>query len=214
MFKNIVLIPSYNELSSLRKILKYKSSNFKFLIIDDGSTDGTKNFLIKKKVNFLYNYKNLGYEKSLIKAFRHLSKKPSKIDNVITFDADGEHKIKDILKVINFQNKGCFDLIVCNRFKLIRNTEKILSFLFFAKFGIKDPLTGFKLYNFKKLKKIINMIELNCFMADIVKIFVFKKYKVTNYLIKTNKIKARKPRVGNGIKLNFKIFKIFKLFFN
>ena len=61
-----------------------------------------KNFL-KKKVNFLYNYKNLGYEKSLIKAFRHLSKKPSKIDNVITFDADGEHKIKDILKVINFQ---------------------------------------------------------------------------------------------------------------
>ena len=46
MFKNIVLIPSYNELSSLRKILKYKSSNFKFLIIDDGSTDGTKKFFI------------------------------------------------------------------------------------------------------------------------------------------------------------------------
>ena len=49
-------------------------------------------------------------------------------------------------------------------------------------------------------------------MADIVKIFVFKKYKVTNYLIKTNKIKARKPRVGNGIRLNFKIFKFSNYF--
>ena len=53
MFKNIVLIPSYNELSSLKKILKYKSSNFKFLIIDDGSTDGTKKFFEKKSKFFI-----------------------------------------------------------------------------------------------------------------------------------------------------------------
>ena len=42
MSKNIVVIPSFNELSSLKKIVKHKSSKYKFIVIDDGSTDGTK----------------------------------------------------------------------------------------------------------------------------------------------------------------------------
>lgn len=46
----VILIPAYNELKNLVKILKYK---YNYLIIDDGSNDGTEK-LLKKKKNKLY----------------------------------------------------------------------------------------------------------------------------------------------------------------
>ncbi len=214
MSKNIVVIPSFNELSSLKKIVKHKSSKYKFIVIDDGSTDGTKQFLIKNKINFISNNNNLGYEKSLIKAFTYLKKNSSNIKNIITFDADGEHKIKDINKLLILQDKKNFDLIICNRSNLIRNIEKLLSYLFFKKYKIKDPLTGFKLYDFKKLKKIIHLIHIDYFLVDIIKIFMIRNFKITNYKIKLNKIKSRNPRVGGSINVNLKIFNIFRLLFN
>ena len=46
MDKLIVLIPAYNELSNLKKILNLENN---FLVIDDQSTDGTEIYLKKKK---------------------------------------------------------------------------------------------------------------------------------------------------------------------
>ena len=46
MAKLAVLIPSYNELNNIKKIVKYK---YNFLVVDDHSSDGTNLFLKKKK---------------------------------------------------------------------------------------------------------------------------------------------------------------------
>ena len=46
MAKLAVLIPSYNELNNIKKlIVKYK---YNFLVVDDHSSDGTNLFLKKK----------------------------------------------------------------------------------------------------------------------------------------------------------------------
>jgi len=47
MAKLAVLIPSYNEIENLKKIIKKK---YNFVIVDDCSSDGT-NLLLKKKKN-------------------------------------------------------------------------------------------------------------------------------------------------------------------
>ena len=83
-------------------------------------------------------------------------RKYNDVKNIITFGADGEHQIKDIDKVIEFQKKNNSDLIICNRKKLNRFSEKIVSTLFNYKFKIYDPLSGFKLYKAERLKLVLN----------------------------------------------------------
>ena len=65
--------------------------------MNDCSSDKTKSLKKKfKKVLFLDNKKRLGYENNLKKGFRYLSK--SKFNYIVTFDADGEHHIKNLKK--------------------------------------------------------------------------------------------------------------------
>ena len=48
------------------------------LILDDCSTDKTKIFLKKNKINFLRNNQNIGYENNIIKGINYLKKKERK----------------------------------------------------------------------------------------------------------------------------------------
>ena len=76
----VILIPAYNEVKNLAKILKYK---YNYLIIDDGSNDGTVNLLKKNKINYIKNLINIGYEKSLIKGLVYLKKKNTHMVSVL-----------------------------------------------------------------------------------------------------------------------------------
>ena len=178
----IILIPAYNEINNLNKILK---NNYNFLIIDDCSNDGTEKLLKKKKIKYIKNLKNIGYEKSLIKGFSYLKNK--KIKYVCTLDGDGEHPINKIKQIYSLAKKKKIDLIICNRKSKNRLLENILSNLFKIRFGLEDPLSGMKMYYMPKLKKIINKIDKNSFLVDVVKTFIDKKYKIFNYEISTKK---------------------------
>ena len=203
--KIIILIPSYNELPTLKiicnKLLKLK---YDFLVLDDCSTDKTDYWLESKKINFIKNKNNLGYEINLIDGFKHIIEK-TKYTHIITFDGDGEHKIKDLIKVIKLIKKWQFDLLICNREKKNRWSERIVSLLFKLKYDLEDPLSGFKVYKVNKLKKILKNIGKNYFLTDCIFYFKKKKYKVFNYDIDT--IKRVNSRIGNNFLTNLKILK-------
>ena len=84
-------------------------------LIDDCSNDNTQNDLKNLKINYYRNNKNLGYEKSLNKGFGIILRKKFKI--LITMDADGQHKIIDVNKIIKKIEK--FDIVVGSRKKKI-----------------------------------------------------------------------------------------------
>tara|TARA_Y100000389_G_C17461248_1_gene521884 strand:+ start:2469 stop:3107 length:639 start_codon:yes stop_codon:yes gene_type:complete len=212
MSKFIILIPSYNEKQTLVKVIK-KLHKFKIQIIDDCSQDNTDKVIKKFKNVSLYKNKiNIGYEQSLLKGFKLLSK--SKFDFLITMDADGEHSVKNVPKIIEFCKKNDPDLVIGNRNKKNRLVEIILSYFFRLRFNIKDPLSGFKAYKIKKLNLILkkNIIK-NYFLVDLLRIFI--KYKM---IIKSMNIHAqprlkRNPRVGGKFYVNLKIFLCFKFIF-
>jgi len=202
MHELTVLIPTYNEINNLNKILKY---NYNFLVIDDCSDDGTEQLLKKKKIKYIRNSKNIGYEKSLIKRLSYLKNK--KIKYVCTLDGDGEHPINEVKKIYSLAKKNKIDLIICNRKSKNRLLENILSILFWIRFGVKDPLSGMKMYYMPKLKKSINKINKNSFLVDIVKIFIDRNYKILNYEI-TTKQKIGKSKVGHNLSVQLKMLKI------
>lgn len=200
----IILIPAYNEINNLNKILK---NNYNFLIIDDCSNDGTEKLLKKKKIKYIKNLKNIGYEKSLIKGLSYLKNK--KIKYVCTLDGDGEHPINKIKQIYSLAKKKKIDLIICNRKSKNRLLENILSKLFKIRFGLEDPLSGMKMYYMPKLKKIINKIDKNSFLVDVVKTFIDKKYKIFNYEISTKK-KLGESKVGHNLYVQLKILKLLR----
>ena len=50
MFKEIILIPTYNEYKSLNKILNKISNKFKIIVVNDASIDKTNSLLKEKKL--------------------------------------------------------------------------------------------------------------------------------------------------------------------
>lgn len=208
----IILIPSHNELESLKKVYsKIKKLKLSCLIVDDNSADKTHPWLKKNRAIFIKNIKQLGYEQSLIAGFKYITQKFN-FKYIITFDADGEHKVKDLKKIIHFHSIKKPDILICNRLKFNRWSEYLLSFIFNQIFKIKDPLSGLKIYNSQKLKKIIQKIKKNMYLVDIIKIFKDKDYNIKNYEIHVNK-RVGEPKVGNQFIVNLKILSLFKLIF-
>lgn len=207
--KVIILIPSHNEIKTLEKIcLEIKKLRLKFLVIDDASNDGTLLWLKKKNINYIKNKKNIGYESSIITGINYIIKNFD-LKYLITFDADGEHQTKDLIRVIKRLKHKNVDMVIGNRNKFNRFSEHILSFLFFIKFDVKDPLSGFKAYSVKKLKKIKNKINTKFYLVDIITLFKAKNFFIKNIHIKTKK-RTDKSRVGNIFFTNIKILSLLR----
>ena len=202
----IILIPSFNELNNLKKFIKEIHKRYKVLIIDDCSSDNTSTWLKKNKINVIRNKKNIGYERSLIKGLKILSK-VKKVEKIITMDADGQHKIKHIKKFINVSNNKNPDLIIGSRKKKNRFIESIISKIFQMKYSLEDPLSGFKLYKSEKLKEMKFDNFKKFFLVDLVLEFIKKKHKVISINIETNK-RFDNPKVGDLMDTNFKMLSI------
>ena len=207
MAKLAVLIPSYNEINNLKKIIK---KNYNFLVIDDCSSDGTNLFLKENKIRFIRNNKNLGYEKSLIKGMKHVIN--NNFQSLCTLDADCEHPINKINSLYKFFKKENLDILVCNRRSQNRFLEKVLSVFFYKKYEIKDPMSGMKFYKISSLKKIIKNASNEYFLVELILQGIKNKYKIKNKEIITKR-NLTNSRIGFGLKTQVKIMNIFKLFF-
>jgi hypothetical protein len=202
----IILIPAYNEEKTIRNIVNKIEKKYDYLVVNDCSTDKTDLYLKNKK--FIRNKVRLGYEGTLIKGFKFIINNYKK-KYILTFDADGQNLVTDVKKIYNFMKNNNINLVVGERSKKNRLIENIFSFFFFYKFKIRDPLSGFKIYETLYLNKFINKISKKFYLVDIVIKFKSYSLSVKNIKITTNLLKNRNARVGNFFKTNFKIMKIF-----
>lgn len=115
-----VVMPVYNELKTVEKainsVLNVKTSIDKELIIvDDGSTDGTRDVLSKikdKDIKIVYHEKNMGKGAALKTGFSNVSG-----DIVIIQDADLEYDPNDYDTLIKPIIDGKADIVYGSRFK-------------------------------------------------------------------------------------------------
>ena len=84
-FKLSIIIPCYNENQTIDKIISkisksistYNYLNYELIIVDDNSTDGTKDKLKKyeldKNINVFFHNENLGKGAAIQTAIKHVS---------------------------------------------------------------------------------------------------------------------------------------------
>ena len=202
----ILLIPSFNELENFKRFLVKLNKNYNLLVVDDFSTDMTYKFLKINRIPFIRNKTNLGYENSLIKGLKFI-KKQKKYKKILTMDADGQHNEKYIDKINKIYDRKKPDVIVGSRINKNRIIKKIISFFFYKKFKINDPLSGFKIYKTDSLFKLDLTKIKKLFLVDLLVQFLKAKRKVLSINIETRRRKDH-PRVGSTIKVNLKMLKI------
>ena len=146
----LIVIPAFNEDTTISQVVKNCKKFGDVLVINDGSIDKTM-FLAKSSgAIVLSNKKNFGYEYSLNVGHSYALKNQYKI--MITFDADGQLPYTSIPTFIKLIRNGV-DIVIGKRTRIKRFTEKILAKLAFLVCGVADPYCGMKAYNLKANKQ-------------------------------------------------------------
>tara|TARA_B100001248_G_C27327974_1_gene429971 strand:+ start:174 stop:869 length:696 start_codon:yes stop_codon:yes gene_type:complete len=107
VFNFSLIIPAFNEskniinlIDEINSNLNEKEYNFEIIVIDDASTDNTKNLLINKKsllnnLKIITNQNNKGQSYSI-----KIGIQKSTFNNIVTLDGDGQNDPSDIPRLI------------------------------------------------------------------------------------------------------------------
>ena len=162
--KITVGIPAYNEEKNIASIIvKLKKIADVVIVCNDGSTDSTSEIAQNLGAVVINHKKNLGYGAGINSIFHKAKEIGSEV--LITFDADGQHRIDDIKKIIEPIEKNRADIVIGSRF-LDNAKEKIPEY---RKLGISiitkvtnstlkekitDSQSGFRAYNKNVISKL------------------------------------------------------------
>ena len=163
--KIVIGIPAYNEEKNIGSIiLKLKQKYDKIIVCDDGSTDMTSSISTTLGAVVVKHKKNQGYGAAIRTIFDEFKKTDS--DILVTFDADGQHKISEIESMVKPILENTADIVIGSRF-----LGKTIDLPKYRKIGIKtitgltnaitgtkisDSQSGFRAYS----KKTLNQISL------------------------------------------------------
>ena len=162
--KITVGIPAFNEEKNIASIIQKLSQVADTVIVcDDGSTDNTAKIAEKMGAIVITHQQNLGYGGAIRSLF--LKARELDSDMLVTLDSDGQHRISDVLPVVDPILKNQADLVIGSRF-LTENQKDMPKY---RKIGIKmitklantsleesvtDSQSGFRAYGKNILSKI------------------------------------------------------------
>ena len=158
-------IPAFNEEENIAKIITKLNKVYDSIIVcDDGSSDLTYDISKNLGAIVIKHEKNMGYGAAIHSIFKKCVEIGS--DVLVTFDADGQHRIEDIPIVLEpiIENKA--DIVIGSRF--LDKTNEVPNY---RKIGIKiitevtnasikkkltDSQSGFRAYS----KQVLSQINL------------------------------------------------------
>lgn len=182
--KTLVVIPTYNEINNLKKLLPTLISLYPFiniLIVDDNSPDGTAFFVEEfgkenPNVNVLKRAGKMGLGTAYVEGFKYMLENGYEV--VIQMDADFSH---DPIEIKNFLEKiKDYDLVIGSRYqngvRVINWPIRRLLLSYFANLytrvitgmPVKDATGGFKCFRREVLQAInLNKIKSNGYSFQI-----------------------------------------------
>ena len=146
--KVLLIVPAYNEKDSIEKTVNSIIKNgYDYIIINDGSSDNTAEICQKNNYNYITLPVNLGIGGAVQTGYRYALQ--NNYDIAIQFDADGQHDIKYVNKLIEPIKNGQAHFVIGSRF--IDNTISDFKSTKFRRIGINTISTLIKWYSGYKI---------------------------------------------------------------
>ena len=204
MESSIVVIPTYDEIENIEKLIRIildLDCKFDILVVDDSSPDKTANKvkelipIFKNRLFLKVRKRKKGLGKAYIDGFNWALEK--KYDFIFQMDADLSHNPENLIEML-FKLKNGSDVIIGSRY--IKGTNVVnwpLSRILLSKFAsfyvniitgmpIKDPTSGYVGFRKDVLKSI--SLEKIKFVGYAFQIELKYKAWIKNYLIEEHSI--------------------------
>jgi len=225
-----VVIPAFNEELRILQTLDYslnylKNQNYPFeiIVVNDGSTDKTKevvqNFINN---NSNYNLKIIGYDKNRGKGYAVNYGMTRALGEIVLFmDADNSTKINEVEKAFKKIDEG-FDIVIASRKlkeskivvyqslirRILGNIFPILVKILFN-LNLTDTQAGFKVFK-KETLIIFQEQKIFDFAFDVELLVIAKKhnFKIAEIPIVWENQKFSKVKFSSAFKMFFSLLKI------
>jgi polyprenyl-phospho-N-acetylgalactosaminyl synthase len=110
-----VIVRAYNEARVIRDVVRLLCEHFdRVVVVDDGSTDSTTASLRGLKVTLISHCVNLGGGAALQTGITYALSRDA--EWILTFDADGQHRVEDALALLDLLRSGSCDVVFGSRF--------------------------------------------------------------------------------------------------
>lgn len=111
-----VIIPLYNEASMIAEVVAGLRQQFVHVVcVDDGSTDGSAKIAETAGAHLVQHPVNLGQGAALQTGIAFALSHPE-CDYIVTFDADGQHRIEDALGMLALAREDDLAIVFGSRF--------------------------------------------------------------------------------------------------
>ncbi|MBN4049045.1 glycosyltransferase family 2 protein [archaeon AH-315-M20] len=208
--KIVITIPAYNEektigvlIRNIHEVMKSNNYDYKILVVDDGSKDGTREVAKNAGVIVYSHPKNYG----LAETFKTEIKKSLEMeaDVIVHIDADGQYKPEEIPKLLSEIEKG-YDLVLGSRFKgeiesmplIKRLGNKVFSRVIsnITRMKISDGQTGFRAFT-KEVAEKIKIISDHTYTQEQIIRAVREKFKIKEVPVYFAKRKDKSRLISN-----------------
>jgi glycosyltransferase involved in cell wall biosynthesis len=155
--KVLLIIPAYNEAENLPGVVEdilSQKQEMDYVIVSDGSTDGTLELCRKQQYNYIALPINLGlagcFQAGMKYAYR------AGYTYAVQFDGDGQHRAEDVATLRARMDEGNYDIVLGSRFlrqKKGGSMREIGSRMISAAIRlttgkkVTDPTCGLRIYN-------------------------------------------------------------------
>ena len=111
-----IVVPAFNEASIIGDVIADVRSVFAHVVcVDDGSRDETGDVALRAGAHVVRHPVNLGQGAAIQTGVEYARRQPG-ASVFATFDADGQHRVKDVMRMIDRLSTEKADLVIGTRF--------------------------------------------------------------------------------------------------
>lgn len=185
----LIIIPAYNEEDSIYGTVTKltQTCDFDYIVINDGSTDNTKNVLKENQFNHIDLPLNLGIGGAMQTGYKYALR--NGYEYAIQLDADGQHDPQDLENLIKEIKSTGYDMVIGSRFveqtaykgSFIRRIGIVYFYyllLIIARIKVTDPTSGYRIVNKEIIKEFANYYPVDYPEVEVLVKLAQKKYKI------------------------------------
>jgi glycosyltransferase involved in cell wall biosynthesis len=198
-----IVIPALNEARTIEAVVGNARGYGLPVVVDDGSTDDTGSRAAAQGAAVVRLDVNRGYDGAIDAGFAHAASLGC--EYIITMDADGQHDPAILARFIAALDAGA-DVVIGNRDRRQRFSERLFALLARLRWGVGDPLCGMKGYRTTVYRALGYFDSYGSIGTELALFAVRRRYHISQLPVKTRP-RVDAPRFGSTMRANLRILR-------